>query len=53
MNAWGYRFARMVTTNPVISASAPDQSGVEDADLQYVVNVMWDSFVAAPEEVAP
>jgi hypothetical protein len=50
VNAYGYRFARMATTNATIAAAAPDEAGVADGDLQYVVNGLWDAFVvAAPE----
>lgn len=46
-NAYGYRFARMVSTNGTISANAPNEEDVPDGDIQYVVNQLWNSYLDA------
>lgn len=55
VNAYAYRFSRMVAGNASIAAHAPDASAVPDGDIIFAVNDVWKGFQnpPAPEPVAP
>lgn len=44
VNAWAYRFSRMVGGNASIAAHAPNQENVEDSDIEFAVNDVWKGF---------
>lgn len=45
VNAYAYRFARIVVGNSTIAANAPNEENVPDGDIQFVVNQVWNDFL--------
>lgn len=48
VNAYAYRFARMVAGNASIAAKAPNQAEVPDSDIEFAVNDVWKGFTREP-----
>lgn len=51
VNAYAYRFARMVAGNASIAAKAPNQVDVPDGDIEFAVNDVWKGFTVEPAAV--
>lgn len=47
VNAWAYKFARMVAGNASVAAHAPDAAAVPDGDIEFAVNDVWKGFYNA------